>query len=334
MTKRRSFLYPAQGEGSPLVALRSVTQFLRKTKSRREVADHAHVDPNQLDDFINPRVKGGDKYKTTVPNNSFQRRLLNYILELPDLTEIAGNPNHECNADAKLLVGLPFDRSRVTKVSFDPLFRFFEAKRLADSDSSFKIAEYLAGQFYAFRYSSSREGLVKTYFRIPRPRRADSILTFQNFRLEPDDVTVRRTEGFILNIGENFVFFGFVKGGFGPIIGVKIVILHHGGFRRAKALSGLYISHDDDGSYDIGRMTLIQTQEKFKKENLGIVSTSKLPSAEQRLALGLSSAQLAQLQHDLVPSIDKGKLDEVDKLLSSFKLLSSINIPLWLDPYT
>jgi hypothetical protein len=308
-------------------ALRRLTiRFKQNGLSRRDICRDAGIEGVQLDDFTTKRPNSKTAYRTNLPNDTFLQRLLVYLLALPDTKDISANtsdPNYE---DVKAIDAAFATVVRDHGVRPDPLFEHYKSKELITLESNRKTSDRLAGQFYAFRFSSSHEKLVKTYFKIHKPGRSESVLEFVNFRKEPESTTIRETEGHVLNIKENFVFFGFVKG-FDRFVGVKIVVLHHGDFDYGEKgrLSGVYLSHDNDGSYDVGRMILVPTKDKFDKKNIGMVNLDQLSNNEV-LALTLPKKNLSALAANLGRSLKGGDDQQIRQIVEAFKLLSSINI--------
>jgi hypothetical protein len=294
-------------------------------RSRREISGDAGIDGVQLDDFITTRPNSKTVYRTIVPHDTFQNRLLVYLLGLDEVRRIQADVKHPNHNDVKLIEAGFARLVRNYGGSPDPLFEYYKSKTLATSEGSSKTSDLLDGQFYAFRFSSGEDKLVKTYFKMQKPRRSENILTFVNYRKEPDSTFIRETEGHVINIGENFVFFGFVKGVVDGFVGVKIVVLHHDDLAIKDTLSGVYMSHDNDGSYDVGRMILTRTPEKFDKKNIGMVSLDQLNDRDL-LALTLPQRKLSELSALISGTFTGLDASQVREKVMALRLHSSINI--------
>jgi hypothetical protein len=306
-------------------ALRRLTILCKEGgRSRREISGDAGIDGVQLDDFITTRPNSKTVYRTIVPNETFQQRLLVYLLGLDEVKTIQADVKHPRHDDVKLLEAGFAKLVRNYGGSPDPLFEYYKSKNLVTSEGSSRTSELLAGQFYAYRFSSGQDKLVKTYFKMQKPRRSENILTFVNYRREPDSTFIRETEGHVINIGENFVFFGFVKG-VDRFVGVKIVVLHHGDFAIQDTLSGVYMSHDNDGSYDIGRMILTRTPEKFDKKNIGMVGLDQLNDRDL-LALTMPQRKLSELAALIAGTFTGLDANQLREKVMALRLYSSINV--------
>jgi hypothetical protein len=305
-------------------ALRRLTiRYKAAGLSRRDISKDAVIDGVQLDDFTTKRPNSKTAFRTIVPNETFLQRLLVYLWTRPETKAIWANPGDPSTGDIKTIEAAFAKLVRNYGTHPDLLFEYYRSKDLITAEGSRRTSEGLAGQFYAYRFSSEREKLVKTYFKIEKPSRSESIPTFVNYRKEPVGDAIRETRGHVLNINENFVFFGFVRG-FDHFVGVKIVVLHHGDFAVQGTLSGVYISHDNDGSYDVGRMILMPTGEKFDKKNIGMVNVEQLADRE-KLSMSLPKKTVSELAAALtsVKGIDH---QQILQIVQSFKLASSLNI--------
>jgi hypothetical protein len=84
------------GDRDAVDALRRLTTHLKaRPKGRKDIAHGARVEAVQLEDFTTKRGEGdAAEFKTVIPSDAFQHRLLGYVMVSPIIKAILSDTGH------------------------------------------------------------------------------------------------------------------------------------------------------------------------------------------------------------------------------------------------
>lgn len=290
--QRGSFLNRSEIED-----LRQVLIAIRTRVDRAEIVRLARVDNTDFDNFVSVRPTGA--YKTVVPGNAFLHRCLSYVSQL-DLADSSTVPA-EIAEDLKKLRKRYFQKL-IEIDHADPVFQLLASIAVVTRPGGAAVTEALAGSYYGYRFSAHSDEIYRSYFQIKRQSVYQGVPSFVNMFKEGE--TIRISRGNVLEIGGVYVLFGFTVGlstsGAGsPPVGIKLVVLQKEElFKKPKSLLGLYISCNNDRSYNFGTMRFMRIVEKYDPEKIGVVAENDLPFTRDSVAIRAPLAELARLPAD------------------------------------
>lgn len=277
-------------------ALRRVVSYARDELGidRKKMAEVAHVDRGDLDNFISRRRPSEPgqlgEFKTQTPRNAFALRMLQYAVSEPLIRDaVATRRSAKLCEDAECLAAaLP---SVAALADTDFLFHHLASLGVIDATRCKVISKRLSGRYYVLRMSSSKRKIVKSYLQVHEVSPYYLVPYFENM-LKEQDGALRYTQGNVVDMNGNYICFGFVEGDVvGNFAGIKVIVVKHGGYEQSNSIfDALYMSVDNDGSYDVGKARIISTTDVFDANKIGFFDPEELNVAMTDFALRIKNS--------------------------------------------
>jgi hypothetical protein len=320
--------------------------------TREEIATEADVSIVDIGNFIGEKKPG--KFKTIVPHDQFQRRILRYILasghfqstdyqspvsqgsdprlDAPDAqtteekhkSELGGYWREfaeQFNSLTTLDHARPGGRPSLYRFdSRDKTFDLLQSLRLMTEASCKDICNELAGSYYAYRHSSTRNIFFRSYVEICKFDVYSKTPRYISRFGEPAgrSSAIRISEGSIFEMAGKYIFVGTTRmerKSERAHLGLNLSILHRPSHPNPRTLSGFYVSCDQNGDYNVGNVKFVSTFDKFDAKNIGEIE--KLPAAEINRPEDLAIDILRFA--DFIALADNRRLYELGKIAHSIK---------------
>jgi hypothetical protein len=271
---RRSESFLSESE---VQALRNVVVALRQRQGRASIILRADVDARDFDNFITKRADDAKaKFRTEVPNNTFQRRLIDYIFQSADVTNQLEELSQKDAGLRRDIDILRVKRGRHAVLGDDDYyFKHLAGIDATDENRCKAICDELAGDYELYRLSS-RVGMIhKSHMTIFRFNPYHKVPGFIN-RLVHANHGRRTVIGNIYELGSNYFFSGFImrdenstrmQGGY---LGSKVMILKKiRNDNDVLTLMGFFYTSGSHEIYDFGAMRAIRSGKKFDPMEVG-----------------------------------------------------------------
>lgn len=270
---RRSESFLSDSEVS---ALRNVVIALRQKYGRASIIAHADVDPRDFDNFTTRR--GSDEnssFRTTIPNNLFQKRLMNYMFASADvIADLMGERNADLLRDIDIIRA---KRGRYAQlVDDDYYFNYLASIDVTQENRCKAICDTLAGDYDLYRLSSNVGKIHRSHMTILRYNPYRKVPFFIN-RLVHANLSQRTVVGSVYELGSNYFFSGFImkdekstrmEGGY---LGSKVMVLKKIRSQNNSDLTlmGFFYTSGSREIYDFGTMRAVRSGRKFNPKDVG-----------------------------------------------------------------
>jgi hypothetical protein len=231
--------------------------------SRRQLVNAASVRGSDIDNFL--PGKGG-KPKAVHPHDRILIRLTRLVAVDPRFaTAVKGNPARQADFDHVRAVFL-----RLPTVAPDDDFLFLHLKQIQvlDQEQCETFHSNFHKAYYGYRFSTRSNRILKSHFKIETYDPTRKVPTFVH-RMKFEDGHARFTRGQIIEIGNCYVFIGFVFAGTYDYRGVKLLVAEKNPFGKTDRLNGTFISYAGVKGHEAGLIQLVATADLYDEEKIG-----------------------------------------------------------------
>jgi hypothetical protein len=248
-------------------ALRRLIAFARARDgmalTRRQICNAASIRGTDLDNFI-PGKSG--KPKAVRPHSRILIRLTRMVATDPRFANSIHN--HPAHQDDFGRVEGVYRKLPLVAADDDFLFLHLSQIQVINQRQCETFHQNFAKAYYGYRFARTKDKILKSHFKIDAYDPTRKVPTFVH-RMKFDDRETRFTRGQIIEIGNSYVFIGFVFAGTFDYRGVKLLVAEKNAFGKTDRLNGTFISYAGAEGHELGLIQLVATNDLFDDQNIG-----------------------------------------------------------------